>query len=82
MKEVFGAEDVPAIKPDPRGMQMIIEKYGAEKPLFVGDSIIDIETAKAANVPMCVYTLGYNHGKDLSGATFQVSNLLDVLKLS
>ena len=79
--EVFGAEDVPAIKPDPRGMKMVIEKYNSKNPLFVGDSIIDIETAKNASVPIAVFTEGYNHGKDLSGATFQVSALLEVAKL-
>ncbi len=81
MKEVFGAEDVPAIKPDPSGMRMIIEKYGAKHPLFIGDSTIDIETAQSADVPIAIYTEGYNHGKDLSGATFQVSNLLDVINI-
>lgn len=41
-------EDTPHMKPAPDGLQMILEKFKitADESLFVGDSIIDIMTAK------------------------------------
>jgi phosphoglycolate phosphatase len=49
---VLGAEDVPAFKPDPRGLQMALERLGAEPDdaLYVGDTTIDAEAAARAGL--------------------------------
>jgi phosphoglycolate phosphatase len=48
---VVGGEDVPAHKPDPAGLLMALEKLGhsAGQTVYVGDSVVDAETAKRAN---------------------------------
>lgn len=49
---VVGSEDVAAPKPDPTGLNMAINKLGSRHPqvLFVGDSLVDAETAARAGV--------------------------------
>jgi phosphoglycolate phosphatase len=49
---VVGGEDVPAHKPDPAGLLMALEKLGHSpaQTVYVGDSVVDAETAKRANV--------------------------------
>jgi phosphoglycolate phosphatase len=48
---VVGGEDVPAHKPDPVGLLMALEKLGHSpaQTVYVGDSVVDAETAKRAN---------------------------------
>jgi phosphoglycolate phosphatase len=48
---VLGGEDVPAHKPDPTGLLMALDKLGhsAAQTVYVGDSVVDAETAKRAN---------------------------------
>ncbi len=50
-KIVIGGEDVPAHKPDPAGLLMALEKLGLSpaQTVYVGDSVVDAETAKRAN---------------------------------
>ena len=63
---VVGGEDVKAAKPDPQGLNLIIEKFGAQKEdvLYVGDSYIDAETAQNANVDFAGVTTGSTTKKD------------------
>jgi len=51
-KVVVGGEDVTAHKPDPIGLLMALEKLGhsSTQTVYVGDSVVDAETAKRANV--------------------------------
>jgi phosphoglycolate phosphatase len=53
-KVVVGGEDVPAHKPDPAGLNMALEKIGhsAAQTVYVGDSVMDAETAKRAMCPL------------------------------
>jgi phosphoglycolate phosphatase len=49
---VLGGDDIPAFKPDPRGLIMAIESLNAHgEALYVGDTIIDAEAARNADVP-------------------------------
>jgi phosphoglycolate phosphatase len=50
-KVIVGGEDVSAHKPDPTGLLMALEKLGhsAAQTVYVGDSVVDAETAKRAN---------------------------------
>ena len=51
-KVVVGGEDVTAHKPDPIGLLIALEKLGhrSAQTVYVGDSVVDAETAKRANV--------------------------------
>jgi phosphoglycolate phosphatase len=51
-KVIVGGEDVPAHKPDPAGLNMALEKLGhsSAQTVYVGDSVVDAETAKRADV--------------------------------
>jgi len=51
-KVVLGGQDVPAFKPDPRGLQMALERLGvdADDAIYVGDTVIDAEAAANANL--------------------------------
>jgi phosphoglycolate phosphatase len=49
---VVGGEDVAAHKPDPTGLLTAIAKLGhaSSQTVYVGDSVVDAETAQRANV--------------------------------
>lgn len=53
--------DLVAQKPDPRLLRYTIEQAGGsmERALFVGDSMVDHATARAAGVPVVGVTFGY-----------------------
>jgi phosphoglycolate phosphatase len=49
---VLGGDDIPAFKPDPRGIQTAIQRLGATAAgaIYVGDTLIDAEAAHRAGV--------------------------------
>jgi phosphoglycolate phosphatase len=58
---IVGGDSGFARKPDPAGLRHLIGSGpgGADAALFVGDSIIDVETARRAGVRMCVALYGF-----------------------
>mgnify|MGYP004631893339 FL=1 len=65
---VFGErEDVPR-KPDPQVVYDILAILPDEKVLYVGDSIVDIETARNAGVPVIACTWGFVAHEELAAA--------------
>jgi phosphoglycolate phosphatase len=58
---ILGGEDVPAFKPDPRGLLMAIERLNATplEALYVGDTTIDAEAANNAGVGFVGLLSGY-----------------------
>lgn len=65
------AEGFPT-KPDPTATNYIIQKLGADKAIYVGDSEVDIQTAKNACVPCISVSWGFKerdfletHGAEL-----------------
>jgi phosphoglycolate phosphatase len=81
---VLGAGDGPASKPDPAGLQLLMEARGATpaSTLLVGDSPVDVATARAAGVPV----VGVAYGLDpaaLAAAVpdFTVSRPEELLEL-
>jgi phosphoglycolate phosphatase len=57
---IIGGEDVPNHKPDPEGLRLAVGKLG-RSPLdcvYVGDSVVDAETAKRAGVPFIAVLSG------------------------
>jgi phosphoglycolate phosphatase len=57
---VWGYGDVPARKPDPSGLLRLVEELGATpaETWMIGDSAIDMRTARAAGVRACGVTWG------------------------
>jgi phosphoglycolate phosphatase len=58
---VIGGDGAHPRKPDPAGLRYLIETAGAtvERTLYVGDSMIDVETARRAGVDLLVARYGF-----------------------
>ena len=58
--EVLGGDSVPAHKPDPAIVHALARRAGiaARDTLLVGDSPVDVATARAAGVAVCAVTWG------------------------
>ena len=58
---VVGGDSGFARKPDPAGLRHLIDagRSDARTTIFVGDSMIDVETARLAGVRMCVALYGF-----------------------
>ena len=61
---VISGDSLPTKKPKPDGIWACMEQFGASlgRSLFVGDSSIDIATAKNAGVAVWALPYGYNMG--------------------
>lgn len=72
-KAVFGHIDGVPVKPDPSVVFEVLAKYPTPKSqvLFVGDSNIDIETARRACVDGCGVTWGFRTRQELVSAFAQ-----------
>lgn len=62
---VVGGDEMPARKPDPAALLLLMQRFQASAPetLFVGDSAVDVQTARAAGVRM----VGVSYGLDPEG---------------
>lgn len=67
---VVSGNTFPARKPDPTGVLHVMERLGVtpEQTLFVGDSSIDVATARNAGVGIYLFSHGYNLGQSVSAA--------------
>jgi phosphoglycolate phosphatase len=67
-------------KPDPSGAAHCLKVCGvtAQRALFVGDSSIDVATARNAGLPVWVFTHGYNMGEPIAAS--QPDRVLDGFK--
>lgn len=63
----YGVSDAIPRKPDPQGLLGVISELGADfkKVAYVGDSVIDIEVARAAGVASIGVSWGYQPKADL-----------------
>ena len=57
---IIGGEDVPNHKPSPEGLRLAMERLGRSSLdcLYVGDSVVDAETAERARVPFVAILSG------------------------
>ena len=60
LSALIAGDDVPREKPDPAGLLLALERLGVEKreALYVGDTVIDAETAFRAGVDFAAVTTG------------------------
>lgn len=64
---IIGSSDVENIKPDPEGVNLIIEKLGADKKevIMIGDSSVDILAGKKAGITTAGVAWGMMEEKEL-----------------
>ncbi|WP_114952587.1 phosphoglycolate phosphatase [Sphingosinicella terrae] len=57
---IVGGDSLPVRKPDPAPLRAAIEASGGGRAAFVGDSIIDADTARAAGLTFVAVSFGYS----------------------
>ena len=64
---VVSGDTLPTKKPDPAGIHSCLAQFEvtAARSLFVGDSSIDVATARNAGVPVWALPYGYNMGQPI-----------------
>ena len=81
---VVGADDTPALKPDPLHVTLILDRLGVRpaEAVMVGDSRNDILAARRAGVRSVALSFGYAHGPvaDL-GADAVIDHFRDLPKV-
>ena len=75
------ADDVPK-KPAPDGVFKAMKILNAEKStsVYIGDSEVDVATAKNADLPCIGVTWGFRDKKDLIGAKYIIDNPLELIE--
>lgn len=71
-------EDAGVRKPDPAGLTLAIGGHGSG--IMVGDSHVDLETARRAGIPFIGIRGGYNRGRDIASETPQPDAVIDELR--
>ena len=68
---VISGDSLPTKKPHPGGILACLEKFGVanDRALFVGDSSIDVATARNAGIKVWALPYGYNMGQDITDCT-------------
>lgn len=56
---LIGGDSLPQRKPDPAPLLAALVALGTGPAVFVGDSEVDAETARAAGIPLALFTEGY-----------------------
>lgn len=56
---IVAGDTLAACKPDAAPLLLAIERAGGGPTIFVGDSIVDVQTARAAGVPSIVVGFGF-----------------------
>jgi phosphoglycolate phosphatase len=86
---LVGEDDMPAPKPDPRGLLAILRRAGCEpsQAVYVGDSRTDLQTARAAGIRAIGVSWGAHARRELEELGFDVlvdspSELVDALRRS
>jgi phosphoglycolate phosphatase len=59
-KFVYGGNSFERKKPDPMGMQLLLADFGVapREAMMIGDSEVDVQTARNANTWVCGVTYG------------------------
>lgn len=65
--EIIAGDSVYPKKPDPSAVRFLMERAGSrkEETLFIGDSLIDIETSRKAGIPIVVVLHGFSNRHEL-----------------
>lgn len=66
------ADDMQRMKPDPHGIQIVLDEFGVNNPLnavIVGDMATDIQAGRAAGIRTVAVTYGYGPRAELISAS-------------
>ena len=74
------ADDVPQ-KPAPNGVFKAMKEIGASSAVYVGDSDVDVETAKNANLTSVGVTWGFRDRENLKGADYIIDSPEELTKI-
>lgn len=71
---IYGGGDVPGKKPDPAGLRLLLEETSTRpsEALMVGDSAVDVRTARNAEVAV----VGVSYGFDPAGLAAEAPDLV------
>jgi phosphoglycolate phosphatase len=83
---VIGGDEVWGRKPDPAGLRDLMDWAGTPpgETMLVGDSMVDIETARAVGATACVARWGFGHARGdlvLRGDELLAESPADVIRL-
>lgn len=77
---LVGGDTLPVRKPDPAPLFAAIERAGGGRAAFVGDSITDTDTAKAAGIPCVAVSFGFSdRPADQLGADALIDHFDDLI---
>jgi phosphoglycolate phosphatase len=77
---IVGADTLAVRKPDPLTLQEAIARAGGGRAAYVGDSITDAETARAARVPFVAVSFGFSDRPvEQLGADAVIDSFADLL---
>jgi len=76
---VYGGDSFPERKPDPACFRKAIN--GAARPLMIGDSGTDVQTARNGGAAVVAVTYGYFKPGELDGADFRIDRFDQLLGL-
>jgi phosphoglycolate phosphatase len=76
---VFGGDSFPARKPDPECFRRAVG--AAARPLMIGDSGTDVQTARNSGAAVVAVTYGYFKPGELDGADFLIDRFDQLLAL-
>ncbi len=62
MPVVIGGDTLPVSKPDAAPLREAVARCGGGRALYVGDSITDADTARAAGLPFIAVSFGFRDG--------------------
>jgi phosphoglycolate phosphatase len=76
---VISGDSLPSKKPDPAGIQSCLDQFQVppDRALYVGDSSIEVATARNAGIAVWVLPYGYNQGQPIAAS--QADRVIDDL---
>ncbi|HKS16828.1 MAG TPA: HAD-IA family hydrolase [Planctomycetota bacterium] len=80
---IYGGDTRPARKPDPGAVLESLERFKVAKSaaILVGDSSVDVATARAAGIDCAAVTYGYATAGELEGARYRLDRFADLLPI-
>jgi phosphoglycolate phosphatase len=79
---IVGADTLEVKKPDPAPLRAAVARAGGGRAAFVGDSIVDADTARAAGVPFVAGSFGFSDRPvEALGADALIDSYRDLVKV-
>lgn len=75
---IVGLNDVKNGKPSSEGMEKAIKEFNAKKAIYIGDNIIDLESATNANIDCCLVLWGPRKFGNEIKPTFFIKSYLEL----